>query len=166
MSAGCRYRSSLSPLENDENIVSIVLSIEISSIVTILKIVLLYKGAARGCNFRAWLYLSKVLLILRCKLVLQGDRPANIVIKISIQLLVKYVWNINDRNELWCIHEEYLCFGELNMVFQFFGISKTEICKLPECEDSKGLLYLKYFLSRRWRIEETVHAMLKVDQGM
>ena len=73
--------------------------------------------------------LSKVLLILRCKLVLQGDRPANIVIKISIQLLVKYVWNINDRNELWCIHVEYLCFGELNMVFQFFGIPKTEICR-------------------------------------
>ena len=59
MFADCRSRSSLSPLENDENIVSIVLSIEISSIVTILKLVLLYNGAARGCNFRVWLYFQK-----------------------------------------------------------------------------------------------------------
>ena len=102
-------------------------------------------------QFQGVALLSKVLLILRCKLVLQGDRPANIVIKISIQLLVKYVWNINDRNELWCIHEEYLCFGELNMVFQFFGIPKTEICKLLECEDSKGLLHLQIFLVKKMK---------------
>ena len=70
-------------------------------------------------QFQGVALLSKVLLILRCKLVLQGDRPANIVIKISIQLLVKYVWNINDQNELWCIHEQYLCFCELKMVFNF-----------------------------------------------
>ena len=42
-------------------------------------------------QFQGVALLPKVLLILRCKLVLQGDRPANIVIKISIQLLVKYV---------------------------------------------------------------------------
>ena len=42
-------------------------------------------------QFQGVALLSKVLLILRCKLVLQGYLPANIVIKISIQLLVKYV---------------------------------------------------------------------------
>ena len=70
-------------------------------------------------QFQGVALLSKVLLILRCKLVLQGYLPANIVIKISIQLLVKYVWNINDRNELWWIHEQYHCFGELKIDFKF-----------------------------------------------
>ena len=115
-------------------------------------------------QFQGVALLSKVLLILRCKLVLQGDRPANIVIKISIQLLVKYVWNINDRNELWnSIFEIHFQFIKA----VFWNVQYEEICK-DNCQNARNPMdhcIYKYFLSRRWRINEPLHAMLKVNQG-